>query len=235
MRRNPDDWRSGASPVTAPQMDYSLNRLTAAVNELSRLTENKLASAVERALTEVDNAVDYTSTGIQAAHKLRLWRADYLRLTAELEAATRSFHLIEQGLSRRIEAALADWEGRFEATGLRALEQRTALASRSGWLRGRFGQGQAQQPPTAPTAPPSEPPGLIVTALLAHNAHPRLARLTWPLARFYCPWRGRKTVSTPRKPLAEFGAHPSAAVSAAVVDAPSVPHESLTCSGVASQ
>jgi len=151
MGRKPDERPIRLdSPVTDLQMDYSLNRLTAAVNELSRLTERRLSSAIERALADLDNAVGYTGVGIDAVHKLRLWRADYLRLAAELEAATRSFHLIEQGLSRRIEAALADWERRFDATGLVATEHRTPLADRSGWRRGRFRQRQAQPPPAAP-------------------------------------------------------------------------------------
>src|SRR5258708_5967755 len=166
MGRKPDERPIRLdSPVTDLQMDYSLNRLTAAVNELSRLTERRLASAIERALADLDNAVGYTGAGIDAAHKLRLWRADYLRLAAELEAATRSFHLIEQGLSRRIEAALADWERRFDATGLVAMEHRTPLADRSGWLRGRFRQRQAQPPPAAPEGSPSGPLELTVAGM----------------------------------------------------------------------
>lgn len=174
MPRNRDGRRGGgASPVADLQTDYSLDRLTAAVNELSRLTESRLSSAIQSALTELDNAAENTSVGIEAAHRLRLWRADYLRLTAELEAATRSFQLIEQGLSRRIEAALADWERRFEATGLGAMELRTPLADRSGWLRGRFRQEHAQPPPVAPEGPPS-PRELIFPVPLTYEALPRL-------------------------------------------------------------
>ena len=175
MGRKPDERPIRLdSPVTDLQMDYSLNRLTAAVNELSRLTERRLSSAIERALADLDNAVGYTGVGIDAVHKLRLWRADYLRLAAELEAATRSFHLIEQGLSRRIEAALADWERRFDATGLVATEHRTPLADRSGWRRGRFRQRQAQPPPAAPEGSPSGQPELISLVPLAYKPAPRL-------------------------------------------------------------
>lgn len=151
MRRNLDERRERAdSPATHPQKDYSLNRLTAAADELSRLTESRLSSAIERALADLDNAVEYSSTGIEAAHKLRLWRADYLRLTAELDAATRSFHLIERELSRRIETALADWERRFEATGSTATaERRTPAVARAGWLRRLLRQHRAQPPPAA--------------------------------------------------------------------------------------
>src|SRR5215831_7510924 len=170
MRRSLDERRiRGDSPVTEPQMDYSLNRLTAAVNELSRLTETGLSSAIERALAELDNAVEYTSTGIEAGHKLRLWRADYLRLAAELDAATRSFHLIERELSRRIEATLADWERRFEPTALGAVEHREPIVGRSGWLRGLLRQVQAQPPPAAPDSPPAGHGGLIFSVPLAHE------------------------------------------------------------------
>jgi DNA-binding SARP family transcriptional activator len=173
MRRNLDEPRiRGDSPVTEPQMDYSLNRLTAAVNELSRLTETRLSSAIERALADLDNAAGYTSTGIEAAHKLRLWRADYLRLTAELDAATRSFHLIERELSRRIEAALADWEQRFEVAGPEAMERRAFVVGRPGWLRGLRRQGQAQPAPGTPEDPSSERGELLAPVPLAYKPAP---------------------------------------------------------------
>jgi DNA-binding SARP family transcriptional activator len=158
------------SPITDLQKDYSLNRLTAAVNELSRLTEHRLSSAIERALTDLGDAVEYSSTGIEAAHRLRLWHADYLRLTAELDAATRSFHLIERELSRRIEAALADWERRFEATGSSAAaERRTSVAGRSGWLRGLLRPGPAQSPPAVPQDPAPEQGEVISPVPLVHQ------------------------------------------------------------------
>jgi DNA-binding SARP family transcriptional activator len=175
MRRNLDERRiRGDCPASEFQMDYSLKRLTAAVNELSRLTETRLSRAIERALADLGNSVEYTSTGIEAAHKLRLWRADYLRLAAELDAATRSFHLIERELGRRIESALADWERRFEATDPatadpETTEHRSPVAGRSGWLRGLLRQGQAQMPPAMAEHPPPEPGELIASVPLAYE------------------------------------------------------------------
>ena len=104
-------------PVTERQAAYSLDRLTAVVNELSRLIETRPSSVIERVLADLDNGVDYTSIGIEAVHKLRLWRANARWLVAELDAATRSIHLAEQHLGRRIDAALATWEQRFEVAG----------------------------------------------------------------------------------------------------------------------
>jgi DNA-binding SARP family transcriptional activator len=155
MRRNLDERRKRAdSLVTDIQKDYSLNRLTAAVNELSRMTERRLSSSIERAFADLENAAEHSSTGIEAAHKLRLWRADYLRLIAELDAATRTFHLIERELSRRIETALAEWERRFEATPSSGrAERRASVPGRPGWLRGLLRQGQAEPPPTVSKDP----------------------------------------------------------------------------------
>jgi DNA-binding SARP family transcriptional activator len=175
MRRNLDERRiRGDFPASGFQMDYSLKRLTAAVNELSRLTETRLSRAMERALADLGNSVEYTSTGIEAAHKLRLWRADYLRLAAELEAATRSFRLIERELSRRIESALADWERRFEATDPEmadpeTMERRSPVAGRSGWLRGLLRQGQVPMSPAMAEHPPPESGELIASVPLAHE------------------------------------------------------------------
>jgi DNA-binding SARP family transcriptional activator len=172
MRKNLDERRiRGDSGVAEIQMDYSLNHLTAAVNELSRLTETRLSSAIERALADLDNALEYTSTGIEAAHKLRLWRADYLRLTAELDATTRSFRLIERELSRRIEAALTGWERRFEAAGPGTMERRASAVGRAGWLRGFLRQGQAQ-PPAMPEDPSPEQVKLLSRVPLLYKPTP---------------------------------------------------------------
>jgi DNA-binding SARP family transcriptional activator len=168
MRRNPDEGHIRSDcPVIEFQMDFSLDRLTAAVNELSRLTETRLSSAIERALADLVKSAENTSTGIEAAHKLRLWRADYLRLAAELDAATRSFHLIERELSLRIEAALAGWEQRFEAADPETMERRAS--GRSGWLRGLLRQGQGQSPPAMAEHPPPQSRELIASAPLAYG------------------------------------------------------------------
>src|SRR5258708_28889729 len=89
MGRKPDERPIRLdSPVTDLQMDYSLNRLTAAGNELSRLTERRLSSAVERPLPDLHNAGGYTRVGIDAAHKLRLWRGPYLPVAPETGSPT---------------------------------------------------------------------------------------------------------------------------------------------------
>src|SRR5258708_22316331 len=76
MGRKPDERPIRLdSPVTDLQMDYSLNRLTAAVKEFSRLTERRLSSANERPRPGLDQAVGYTCGRIDALHKLRLWRS----------------------------------------------------------------------------------------------------------------------------------------------------------------
>lgn len=172
MRRNLDERPiRGDCPVSESPMDYSLARLTAAVNELNRLTEAKLSTAIERALADLDNSVEYASTGIEAAHKLRLWRADYLRLAAELDAATRSFHLIEREMSRRIEAALAGWERRFAGAGPGKMERQPSGAGRPGWLRGLLHQGQAR-PPSAMAEHPPEQGGLFSPGPVAYKPPP---------------------------------------------------------------
>src|SRR5260221_12796289 len=75
MGRKPDERPIRLdSPVTDLQMDYSLNRLTAAVNELSLLTERRFSSAIEPALADLENAVGYTGVGIHALPKIRFCR-----------------------------------------------------------------------------------------------------------------------------------------------------------------
>lgn len=104
------------SQVTEHQSEYSLNRLKVAVNELSRMIEKRPSRVIERVLADLNSAAENTTAGVDAVQHLRLWRADYHWLAAELDAATRSFHLAEERLGRRIDAALAVWEQRVVAS-----------------------------------------------------------------------------------------------------------------------
>src|SRR5260370_39095906 len=75
MGRKPDERPIRLdSPVTDLQMDYSLNRLTAAVNEFSRLAERRFSRAIEGALADLHKAAGVTGAGSGAAHKVRLGR-----------------------------------------------------------------------------------------------------------------------------------------------------------------
>lgn len=121
-------------PVAEDEAAQSLGRLTA---------------AIERLVTDLDNVPEYTSDTSEAVRKLRIWRADYLRRTAELDAAARSLTLLEQRLGRRIEAALADWERRFEVAAAGAAQHRPP-ATRQGWWRGSRRRRGAEGLATAP-------------------------------------------------------------------------------------
>lgn len=141
------DKHAGGDPKAAErQAAYLLNRLTAAVNELSRLIELRPSSMIERMLADLDNAAETASAGIEAVHKLRLWHAHQRWLDAELDAAARSFHLAEQQLGRRIDAALADWEQRFEAASRGTAERPGPAPGHRGGLRGLLRRGNVQAP-----------------------------------------------------------------------------------------
>jgi DNA-binding SARP family transcriptional activator len=141
-KRNRDDCL-----VAERQTAYSLNRLTAVVNELSRLIDSRPSGMIERMLADPDDAAEYASAVIEAVHKLRLWRAQHQWLAAEVDAATGSFHLAEQQLGQRIDAALADWEQRFEAASLGATGRSESAPVRQGRLRGLLRRGNAQARP----------------------------------------------------------------------------------------
>ena len=144
MERHPDERLiRDDCPVTERQVAYSLDRLSVAVKELSRLIETRPSNAIERVLASLDNAVDYTSIGIEDVHQLRLWRANAHWLVTELDAATRSFHQAEQQLGRRIGAALASWEQRFEVSSPGPAGRSTATIGRQSRLRGLLRRGPA--------------------------------------------------------------------------------------------
>lgn len=143
MGRRRDEGRSHENfPVTKRQADYSLGRLTAAINGINRLTGKHSFSAVERMLTELDNATEHRARS-ETAHKLRRWRADYLRLTAELDAASGYFHLVEQGLIRRVDATIGNWEQRFESASQDMTVRPAAGTGHQGWLRSLIHRKQA--------------------------------------------------------------------------------------------
>ena len=143
-KRNRDDCL-----VAERQTAYSLNRLTAVVNELSRLIDSRPSGMIERMLADPDDAAEYASAVIEAVHKLRLWRAHHQSLAAEVGAATRSLQLAEQQLGQRIDAALADWDLRFEAASPGATGRSGSAPVRQGRLRGLLRRGSAQTRPAA--------------------------------------------------------------------------------------
>ena len=150
--------------------DYSPSRLTTAVNELNRLTQKRVSDAIERIHVDLGHD-EYTSAGIEAVHRLRLWQADYLRLAAELDVAVHSFRLLEQGLRPQINAALADWERRFAADRPPAQAPRFGNAAHlvpepspggRGRFRGLLRRGHGRTPPAsvrpaAAALPPDAP------------------------------------------------------------------------------
>jgi DNA-binding SARP family transcriptional activator len=146
--------------VAERQTAYSLNRLTAAVNELNRLIDIAPSGMIERMLADLDNAAEYASAGIKAVHRLRLWRTHHQWLDAEVDAATSAFHLAGQQLGQLIDAAVADWEQRFEVADPGTTGQPRSAPGRQGRLRGllRRGNPQAQQATTPEEAPPEEAP-----------------------------------------------------------------------------
>ena len=158
-RRLRETHDSGDSRITARQADEALDRLAAAVKEMSRFSEFRLGSALERVLADLENAADSGSGGIEAVHRLRLWRADYLRLTAELDAATHSLHILERRLGQRVDGALASWQQRFEAENSGAAARPVSALDPRGWLRSRVGW----RPPRAQaaTAPEDTPEGRL--------------------------------------------------------------------------
>jgi len=98
-KRNRDDCL-----VAERQTAYSLNRLTAVINELSRLIDSRPSSMIERMLADPDNVAEYASAGIEAVHKLRLWRAHHQSLAAEVGADRLCWELTdhpETAFSRR--------------------------------------------------------------------------------------------------------------------------------------
>jgi DNA-binding SARP family transcriptional activator len=175
MDKHPDgDHNRDNSPLIERQIAYSLNRLTAVVNELGRLTETRPSSVIELVLTDLGHAAEFSRDGIEAAHKLRLWRTHYYLLTSELDAASRSFTEAAQQLGRLIDAALDDWEQRFAVASPGAAGQPAPAAGLPGRLRGLLRRGAVQVP--QPRTPDGTSPGRREPAPDPSPAQPSLDR-----------------------------------------------------------
>ena len=135
--------------------------LTEAVTELRRLTQKPSFQDAERMLADLDNSPGGSGVGIEAVHALRRWRAEYLRVADELEAAARCCRLVEQEIGQRIEAFLAGWERQLETARMHEHDGPGGPRRRSGrdgWFREllRLGRTDEERPEDGPIAISSE-------------------------------------------------------------------------------
>jgi DNA-binding SARP family transcriptional activator len=112
--------------------------LNGAVKELRRLTEDQLFQAVER-FSDVEDVCGTANVSVESVRRIRLWSAGYLHLAAELEAAARCCRLIEQELSRQIDAPLAGGNGQADPIGDLRCDEPAGKGHRGiglpGWLK----------------------------------------------------------------------------------------------------
>lgn len=160
------------SRVPERQSEYSLNRLTVAVNELSRLIEKRPSRVIERVLADLDDTANCATAGFEAVQQLRLWRADYHWLAGELDAATRSLYLAEERLGRRIDEALAAWEQRVEVVSHRDTRPLASVRGPRGRLRVLRRRRHTQAPLTTRREDAPTQLGMTPDGPLAHEQSP---------------------------------------------------------------
>ena len=110
------DSRASSSTWANGRTSADQDRLNEAVAELRRLTQGQLFQALE-SLADVEDIGSASSVSVENVRRLRMWSAEHLRLASELEAAARCCRLIEQELSRRIDATLAGSHHAADAFG----------------------------------------------------------------------------------------------------------------------
>jgi DNA-binding SARP family transcriptional activator len=140
------DSRASSSTLANGRASADQDRLNEAVTELRRLAQGQLLHDLER-LADVEDIGGTSSVSIESVRRLRAWSAEHLRLAAELEAAARCCRLIEQEMTRQIDATLA---GRYhEADALgghragkplmksqpKSHRKKNRVTGVSGWLR----------------------------------------------------------------------------------------------------
>src|SRR5215472_2029430 len=181
MVRQGDSGASSSARADGRQTSAAQARLDEAVTELRRLTQGQLFQALER-LADVEDIRSTSSVSVESVRRLRAWSAEHLRLAAELEAAARCCRLIEQELSRQIDATLADSHYEADALGDHRADAPPKKSHRkshramgvSGWFRlftrpdhsahrrtGKKPKKVSGATPNRPTVAPSAQPLLI--------------------------------------------------------------------------
>jgi DNA-binding SARP family transcriptional activator len=128
------------------QSNVARPRLTDAVTELRRLTQDQQFQVVKGLLADLDAPPRDLIVSLQAARRLRLWSAEYLRVAAELEAAARCCDFIEAELGRETAVPIAGSEGLIETPGQHntggSMAKIGRVGSVDGWLRATFRRGR---------------------------------------------------------------------------------------------
>jgi DNA-binding SARP family transcriptional activator len=176
--RQRDSRTSSSTLANGHRATAARDRLDQAVAELRRLTQGQLFQALER-LADVEDIRGASSVSVESIRRLRAWSAEHLRLAAELEAAARCCRLIEQELTRKIDATLAGSHVEADALGdhstgaslmrsrPRSHRKKNRVMGVSGWLR-----SFAPHRHSAHRRPGKEP----ARAFAATSSHPPVTR-----------------------------------------------------------
>lgn len=127
----------GYKRVSDSRSDAARERLNAAVTELRSLMGGDLRLTLKR-LPDISEIQDASCVSGENVRALLLWSTQYVRLTAELEAAARCCRAIDQELRHQIEEILDTLPGQLETSGFGAHDgppvkpRRKGLA---GWLK----------------------------------------------------------------------------------------------------
>ena len=161
MARHRSDSRAGLSAGIGDGLaDAARDRLSKAVTELRRLTEDQLFRELGR-LTDADDIGSISGLNGASVPKLPDWSSEHVRTVAELEAAIRCCRLIEQELRQQRDVLLPsshEQPGTLAEHGHRRPREKSHRMSMAGWLkvvspRGRPGHKQHGKVATpSPTA-----------------------------------------------------------------------------------
>jgi DNA-binding SARP family transcriptional activator len=167
MARHRSDSRDGLSAGIGDGLaDAARDRLSKAVTELRRLTQDQLFRALGR-LTDVDDIRSVSSVNGDKVPRLPDWSAEHVRTVAELEAAIRCCRLIEQELRQQRDALLAGSHGQLGTLAEhrhRRSREKSHRMGIAGWLkvvspRSRSADGQRGK--VAVTASPTGGEGAL--------------------------------------------------------------------------
>jgi|GEM_PF-828547 len=138
MARHRSDSRTGLSAGNGDGLaDAARDRLSKAVTELRRLTQDQLFRALGR-LTDVDDIRDVPSLNGDSVTRLPDWSSEHVRTVAELEAAIRCCRLVEQELRQQRDTFLAgsdDQLGTLAEHGHGGPREKSHRMGIAGWLK----------------------------------------------------------------------------------------------------
>ena len=154
-----------ADRVESQAMPPGRTRLTEALAELRRLTQNPFLDGLERVLADLGPVPAESNVDVDTVRKLRQWSTGYQRVAVDLETAARCFRIIEQEISQRTDELLVSRKAELSPASEPFADTAPASVSPRNRFRAIFRRSAESRPPAQTAEPVASQPASPLPAL----------------------------------------------------------------------